>query len=336
MVNSNTETNGIWIFAELQQNKLANVSLELLGKAKEFTQKQGSKLTALLLGNEVKDLAQELIYYGADRVIMLDSPVLAEYKTRTYAQAIAGLAKDEKPSIMLFGATSLGRDLAPRVMAKLETGLTADCLDLDLDENGVLVQTKPSYGGNIMCKIVCPENRPQMATVRPKVFSVPMRDEKRTGEIVCPNIAIEDDIYMSFVSRIQAEIEGPNIEEAEIIVAGGRGLETEENFKLIEELARVLGGCIGVSRPLVDAGWAPHYLQIGQSGKTVKPKLIITVGISGAVQFSVGMQKADCIVAINKDPDAPIFSIANYGIVGKTEDVLPVLIKKFRQELGKA
>lgn len=335
MENSIIDKNGIWVFAEIQKNKLANVSLELVGKAKEFTQKQGGRLTAVLLGHDIRGLTQELIYYGVDRVVLVDSPVLAEYKTRVYAQAIADLAKNEEPSILLFGATSLGRDLAPRVMAKLETGLTADCLDLDLDENGILVQTKPSYGGNIMCQIICPETRPQMATVRPKVFPIPPRDEKRSGEIVCPNITLEDDSKVSFVSRIQAELEGPNIEEAEIIVAGGRGLETEENFKLIEELAKVLGGCVGVSRPLVDAGWAPHYLQIGQSGKTVKPKLIITVGISGAVQFSVGIQKADCIVAINKDPDASIFSIANYGIVGKTEDVLPVLIKKFQQELSK-
>lgn len=326
---------GIWVFAEQEQGILAGVSLELLGKGRDFAQKTGNDLTAILLGSNVNDLAQELIYYGADRVMLFDSPVFSAYKTCPYAEAIASLAKEEQPSIILMGATSLGRDLAPRVMAKLGTGLTADCLDLHLDENGVLVQTKPSYGGNIMCRIVCPVSRPQMATVRPKVFPVPERDPKRSGKVILVETKVQDDERIEVIGREQILNEGPNIEEAEIIVAGGRGVENEDCFKLLEELAEVLGGTVGVSRPLVDVGWAPHNLQIGQSGKTVRPKLIITCGISGAVQFNVGMQKADCIVAINKDPDAPIFGIANYGIVGSVEDTLPALIKHFKLQLSK-
>lgn len=322
---------GVWVFAEQRERCLENVTLELLGKAREFADKKNEELISILIGEDMEGSAKELIYYGADKVLLVDSPQMTNYNTINYAKTVSSLVKEYKPSILLLGATTQGRDLAPRVMAQLDTGLTADCLDLEINAEGLLVQTKPSYGGNIMCKIVCPEKRPQMATVRPKVFSIPKRDETRQGEIKKVEAVIGDNELVRIVKRIKTEASGPKIEEADIIVAGGRGLENQENLKLIEELARVLGGAIGVTRPLVDEGWVTAAYQIGQSGKTVKPKLIITCGISGAVQFSVGMQTADCIIAINKDTDAPIFSIANFGIVGEVEEVLPVLIKKFKE-----
>lgn len=325
---------GVWVFAEQREGKLMNVTLELLGKAGEFAREEGVKLTAILLGSGVERLAPELIYHGAGEVILVDSPVLAKYSTIPYATALADLVNEYKPSIFLFGATALGRDLAPRVMAKLKTGLTADCLDLQLDEKGLLVQTKPSYGGNVMCKIVCPKRRPQMATVRPKVFPIPARDESRRGSIIKKDLQVrEDERYR--ITGSKPEMPESKIEEADIIVVGGRGLEKKENLALIQELAEVLGGSVGCTRPLADEGWLPAFCQIGQSGKTVKPKLIIACGVSGAVQFNAGIQGSDCIVAINRDPNAPIFSIANYGITGNVEEVLPVLIRKFKECLKK-
>lgn len=333
---NSSEYKGIWVFAEQRDGVIANVTFELLGKCREFADKLGQKLSAVLIGENLEDTAHELIYFGADEVILADSPVFFKYRTNPYTDILVELVNEYKPSMIIYGATSVGRDLAPRVAARLKTGLTADCLDLEVDDNGLLIQTKPSYGGNIMCKIICPNHRPQMTTVRPKVFPMPERDSSRTGEIIRKKVNIkEEDIPFKIIETFKEELKGPKIEEADVIVAGGRGLETKENLKLIKELADVLGGTIGVTRPLVDEGWLPPYYQIGQSGKTVKPKLIITCGVSGAVQFTVGMQSADVIVAIDKNPDAAIFNVATYGIVGRVEEILPELIKKFKVMLNK-
>jgi electron transfer flavoprotein alpha subunit len=321
---------GIWIYAEQKEGGLMETPLELLAKAVELKKISGEEVTALLLGDKVKSLEDILISYGADRVITVEHPVLKTYKTIPYTDAAVKVIEKYKPSVFLLGATAIGRDLAPRIMARLGTGLTADCLDLNMEEDGTLIQTKPSYGGNIMCTITIPMHRPQMSTIRPGVFIPRIKDPKRNGHIIHEMIEVEDDNRTEVISIIPKGLSGKSIHKAEVIVAGGRGIKGREELELLKELADLIGGKVGVSRPLVDEGWMTHEEQIGQSGNTVTPKFILNVGISGAVQYIVGMQNAECIVTINKNPAADIFDVSGYGVAADYTEILPAIITEIK------
>ena len=327
---------GIWIFAEQREGNIQEVTLEILGKAKEISLVNNEEVTAVLIGQDVKPLAQELIYYGADVVIVIEDELLKEYQTNVYTDILEKVVEKYKPSSLLLGATTIGRDLAPRLATRIHTGLSADCIDLEMDKDGLLIQTKPSFGGNIMVEIMCPNHRPQMATVRPKVLPTPEKDTSRDGQIVIENMEIDDtNMLTSIIKRVKENIETEKIEEADIIVAGGRGIQCKENFAMLEELAKVLGGVVGCTRPPANEGWLSEKNQVGQSGKTVAPKLLICCGISGAVQFTVGMENSEVVIAINRDPSAPIFSYADYGIVGDCNEVVPILTEKLKAALNK-
>lgn len=326
---------GVWVFAEQHKGEIAGVSIELLGEGRKLADKRGTKLSAVLVGNGIKDKAKDLIAYGADIVYVADDPALKDFNDDSYAAVLTTLAIQHKPEIILAGATAIGRSFLPKVAATLYTGLTADCTELDIDQNtGNLLQTRPAFGGNIMATIVTPNHRPQMATVRHKVMKPAIRDDSRKGDIVEVRFTQAGDVRTRVLKTIDEIGETVNICEADIIVAGGRGMGCAANFKLLEELAKVLGGAVAATRAAVDEGWISYSHQVGQTGKTVCPKLYIACGISGAVQHVAGMQSSDIIVAINKDPDAPIFNVATYGIVGDVMEVVPLMIKKFKEMRG--
>jgi len=327
---------GVWVFIEQVRNEVAPVSWELLGEGKRLAEDLGVELTGVVLGFDARDIAYEAISYGADKVYLIDDPVVKNYRTQPYTQAFIQLVEKYKPEIILLGATTVGRDLAGAVATKLETGLTADCTVLEVDHaTRHLQQTRPAFGGNIMATILCKKHRPQMATVRPRVMEMPKRDNNRKGEIIEENIELDESKIKTKVLKIIEEAKkAAYLDKADIIVAGGRGLGEEKNFKLIEDLANILGGTVGASRAAVDAGWISVEHQVGQTGVTVRPKLYIAVGISGAIQHLVGMERSDTIVAINNDPEAPIFDVATYGVVGDLFEVLPALTEEFRKALG--
>lgn len=327
---------GIMVFGEVRDGRFASVALELISKAREIADQIKTGVTAVVLGEKITSLAKEALFYGADKVILMDDPVLKEYRTDSYARAMTGMIQEQKPEIVLIGATSIGRDLAARIAIKIHTGLTADCTGLDMDmERRILLQTRPAFGGNLMATIETPYHRPQMATVRPKVMKIGKRDESRKGEIVNLKPGITEAMVRTRIVNIIKQEQGEvNLEEAEIICTGGRGIHKPENFSLIRELAGLLGGAVGASRATVDAGWIDASHQVGQTGKTVAPKLYIACGVSGAIQHLAGMQTSDIIVAINRDPDAPIFNMATYGIVGDLFEVVPALIKEIKKVKG--
>lgn len=326
---------GVWVFAEQHKGEIAGVSVELLGEGRKLADKKGVKLSAVLIGSGIKARAKDLISYGADIVYAADDPALKDFNDDSYAAVLTTLAIQHKPEIILAGATAIGRSFLPKVAAKLYTGLTADCTALDIDpETGNMLQTRPAFGGNIMATIVTPNHRPQMATVRHKVMKPAVRDDSRKGDVVDVKFTQSGDIRTRVLKTVDEIGETANICEADIIVAGGRGMGSAANFKLLEELAKVLGGAIAATRAVVDEGWISYSHQVGQTGKTVCPKLYIACGISGAVQHVAGMQSSDIIVAINKDPDAPIFNVATYGIVGDVMEVVPLMIKKFKEMRG--
>ncbi len=331
------EYEGIWVFAEVRSGKVATVSLELLGQARRLAEDLRCRVTAVLLGHDVEGLCRTLIAHGADRVILARDPELQHYRTEPYAEVFAGLIAEHKPAICLFGATTVGRDLAPQIACRVGTGLTADCTGLDIDpETGLLRQTRPAFGGNIMATILCPDHRPQMATVRPRVMKQLPADASRRGEIIeVEPVFSKKSIGKQILDVLVEAAQAANLEEANIIVSGGRGLGKPESFSIIRELAEVLGGCVGASRAAVDAGWIHPSHQVGQTGKTVAPKLYIACGISGAIQHLAGMSGSEVIVAINKDPDAPIFQVATYGVVGDLFQVVPILTARLRKVLGK-
>ena len=326
------ESKNLWVVVETEEGAAKNVGYELLSVGRTLADKLGQQLVALVMGKEVQGVAQTCIAYGADQVLLVEGDEYATYNTDAATYAVVTLIEKYHPSIVLYGATNNGRDLAPRVACRLETGLTADCTELDIDEEtGLLVSTRPTFGGNLMATILCPDHRPQMSTVRPGVFKKGTPDEGRTGEIVAEDVHIDPaQIRVSLVERVKEVAEAVNLEEAEIIVSGGRGLKEEKGFDLIRELAEVLGATVGASRAAVDAGWISHVHQVGQTGKTVAPKLYIAVGISGAIQHLAGMSGSDTVVAINKDPDAPIFDVADYAVVGDLYEVVPALIEAVR------
>lgn len=323
--------NGVWVFAEQREGQLQKVSLELLGEGRKIADKLGSKLTALLIGNKVENLVEDLSRHGADEVLVVDSPELEHYTTDGYTKAICELANAKKPNIIFIGATFIGRDLGPRVAARLSTGLTADCTSLDVDvESGDLLATRPAFGGNLMATIVCPDHRPQMATVRPGVFEkLPLGENDATVE----NVEIEfkaNDIRTKIVEIVKEHKDIVDISEANVLVAGGRGVGSEENFTMLKELAEVLGGSIAASRAAVEKGWVDKDYQVGQTGKTVRPNIYVACGISGAIQHAAGMQESDMIIAINKDANAPIMKIADYAIVGDVNKVVPEFIAQLK------
>lgn len=319
--------NGVWVFAEQREGHLEKVSLELLGEGRKIADKLGVKLTALLLGSGIKDLGKGLRNHGADEVLVVDNKELEHYTTDGYTKVICDLVNKRKPGILFIGATFIGRDLGPRVAARLETGLTADCTSLDVDiTNGNLLATRPAFGGNLMATIVCPDHRPQMATVRPGVFEKLEEEEKEGGvEEIQINLSSED-IRTKVLEIVKENKEIVDISEANFIVAGGRGMGSQENFKLLYELAEALGGVVAASRAAVDKGWLDKAYQVGQTGKTVRPNIYIACGISGAIQHVAGMQDSDLIIAVNKDESAPIMKIADYGIVGDIVKVIPQMI----------
>ncbi|MGE5587737.1 MAG: FAD-binding protein [Clostridia bacterium] len=316
---------GVWVFAEQRKGKPSSVVYELLGEGRKLADDLGEELAAVLLGHNVDNAANDVIAHGAEKVYVVDDPALADFQDEPYAQVITELVREYRPSIFLLGATTVGRSLGPRVAARLGTGLTADCTGLAIDkERRLLLQTRPAFGGNIMATILCPDRRPQMATVRHKVMKRAARDDARRGDI----IRLVREILpprARLVKVVEETHQMVNLAEADIIVSGGRGLGKAENFKIIEDLARVLGAAVGASRAAVDAGWIPYAHQVGQTGKTVCPKIYIACGISGAIQHLAGMGSSDIIVAINKDPSAPIFNVATYGIVGDLFEVVPAL-----------
>lgn len=322
----------MWVFIETECGKAKNVGYELLGVAKPLAQQKGCSLVAVVIGKDIEGVGKDAICYGADSAIIVDGPEYEYYTTDAFAKALTGLVEKYKPETLMLGATNNGRDLGPRVSCRLKTGLTADCTAIDIDEEtGNIAWTRPTFGGNLMAVIMCPEHRPQMGTVRPGVFKKPVYDESRTGEIIREEIhTAEEEIRTTLKERVNEVAEAVNLEEAEIIVSGGRGMGSAENFKLLEELAGELGATVGCSRAVVDAGWMPHAHQVGQSGKTVAPKLYFAVGISGAIQHLAGISGSDTIIAVNKDPDAPIFEVADYGIVGNLNEVVPALTEAFK------
>lgn len=323
----NIDSKGVWVFAEQRDGKLAPVVYELLGEGRRLADDLGQELAAVIVGHGISALAGETIEFGADRAYVIDHPGLLEPAEEPYTQVLRDLIREYRPAVFLFGATAFGVSLAPRVAAAVRTGLTAHCVDLKVGEGGILIQTRPAFGANIMARVICPLQRPQMCTVQPGIFERPQRDASRVGDMI-EVVAKFSPPGVRKVGKIPAPERGPAVEEAEVIVAGGRGLGSPEKFEMLKDLAARLGGVVGASRPPVDEGWVPPWVQIGQSGKTVAPKLYVACGISGAVQHLAGIKSADVIVAINKDPEAPIFKVATYGIVGDVSVVVPLLIKE--------
>ncbi|MDP3259275.1 MAG: FAD-binding protein [Thermodesulfovibrionales bacterium] len=325
---------GIWVFAEQREGSIASVSLELLGAGRKLADELKTELSAVLFGATEKD-ANELIKWGADKVYHSGNAVFEKFNDEPYSRLLVNLIKEHKPAIVLAGATPIGRSFIPRVAASLRTGLTADCTSLGIDKDtGNLLQIRPAFGGNIMATILCPNHRPQIATVRPRVMKKGEYNPEKRGEIVsvdAENLTSRTKVIETIKETLGCEV---NLQEADIIIAGGRGLGDAKGFNLLFELAEILGGTVGASRAAVDEGWIQYRHQVGQTGKTVCPKIYIACGISGAVQHLVGMQSSDIIIAINKNPEAPIFNVATYGIVGDIYEVLPLLIKKIKEAKG--
>ncbi|MBQ7359573.1 MAG: electron transfer flavoprotein subunit alpha/FixB family protein [Lachnospiraceae bacterium] len=342
------EYKGVFVFAQQVDNEISGIALELIGKGKDLANDLNTEVTAVLIGSDVKALADELAAYGADRVIVVDDPELKEYRTEPYTHALASVINTYKPEIVLVGATAIGRDLGPRVSARIHTGLTADCTQLEIGDfpinpipgkeqkHNQLLMTRPAFGGNTIATIACPEFRPQMATVRPGVMQKLPKDASKKAVVEEFNPGFTpDNKYVEILEVVKSVVDTVDIMDAKILVSGGRGVGSAENFKLLEDLAEVLGGTVSCSRAVVDAGWKSKDLQVGQTGKTVRPTLYFAVGISGAIQHLAGMEESDVIVAINKDETAPIFDVADYGIVGDLNKILPMLTETLKAEVAK-
>ena len=327
------EWKNLWVYIETEENIAKPVGYELLAPARELANKMEQKLVAVVIGGNVENIANEAIAYGADEVLLVEGDEYYNYSTDAYGYALETLVHKYKPSTILLGATHNGRDLGPRVACNLNTGLSADCTIMDYDkENSNVIWTRPTYGGDLMAAILCSGHRPQMGTVRQGIFKKAKKNRDRTGVIIREDIHIaKEDIRLKLIERVKEVAERVELEEAEIIVAAGRGIGSPEGYKIIEDFAKELNGVQAASRAIVDAGWVPYAYQVGQTGKIVSPKLYIACGISGAMQHTMGMSGSDCIVAINKDPDAPIFDVADYGIVGDLFEVIPELIEVLKE-----
>ena len=344
------EYKGVFIYAQQVDNEISPIAFELIGKGKELAKDLNTEVTAVLLGSNVKGLADQLAVYGADKVIVVDNPVLETYRTEPYAQALTAVINEYKPEIMLVGATAIGRDLGPTVSARVQTGLTADCTMLEIGDfplvavpgkedeqkHNQLLMTRPAFGGNTIATIACPDNRPQMATVRPGVMQkiAPIEGAKANVVEFNPELK-ENNKYVEIEEVVKAVGNVENIMDAKILVSGGRGVGSAENFGMLKELADVFGGMVSCSRAAVENGWLAQDYQVGQTGKTVRPNVYFAIGISGAIQHVAGMEESDIIIAINKDADAPIFDVADYGIVGDLNKIVPALTAQLKAELGK-
>ncbi len=339
------EYKGVYVFAQQVDNQISGVALELLGKAKDLAKDLNTEVTAVLVGSGIKGLVDELAEYGADKVIVVDDPELKEYRTEPYTHALASVINEYKPEIVLVGATAIGRDLGPRVSARVATGLTADCTVLEIGDfpinpvpnqkHNQLLMTRPAFGGNTIATIACPDNRPQMATVRAGVMQKidPIKGAK--AEVIEFNPGFTpDNKYVEIMEIVKSVTDTVDIMDAKVLVSGGRGVGSKENFKLLEDLAEVFGGTVSCSRAVTDAGWLPVDRQVGQTGKTVRPNLYFAIGISGAIQHVAGMEESDIIVAINKDEDAPIFDVADYGLVGDLNKIVPALTEALKAEMA--
>ena len=334
---------GVFVFAQQVDNVISNIAYELIGKGKELAKDLGVEVTAVLVGSDVKGLADQLAEYGADKVIVVDDPELKEYRTEPYTHAIASVIKEFKPEIFLIGATAIGRDLGPRVCARIHTGLTADCTKLDIGDfpmNPVpgretkhnQLMTRPAFGGNTIATIACPDFRPQMATVRPGVMQKAPKEAGKKAVVTEFNPGFtKNNKYVDILEVVKAVSNTVDIMDAKILVSGGRGVGSPENFKILDDLAEAIGGTVSCSRAVVDAGWKPKDLQVGQTGKTVRPNVYFAIGISGAIQHLAGMEESDIIVAINKDESAPIFDVADYGVVGDLNKIVPMLTEKIKE-----
>ena len=327
---------GVWVWVEQFNGKMGSISVEMLGQGRKLANQRKVALTACVLGQNVEHITKEVISFGADRVFWADDESIAAYSTAPYASTLINLIREYKPEIFLMGASSRGRDLAGSVASILYTGLTADCTGLDIDPaNGLLLQTRPAFGGNVMATIICPDHRPQMATVRHRVFEMPIADYRRQGQVIPIEAAMRAEQITTRVVASILEKDEVNLADARIIVAGGHGVNGPAGFEPLRKLAAVLGGAVGSSRSAVDAGWISYSHQVGQTGRTVRPDLYIACGISGQIQHLAGMKTSKVIVAINKNPDAPIFNIANYGIVGDLFQIVPALTEQFKKKLHK-
>lgn len=341
------EYKGVFVFAQQVDNEISGIALELIGKGKGLAADLGTEVTAVLIGSGVKNLADELAAYGADKVIVVDDPQLKEYRTEPYAHALSSVIEKYKPEIFLVGATAIGRDLGPRVSARVHTGLTADCTQLEIGDfpinpipgreqkHNQLLMTRPAFGGNTIATIACPDFRPQMATVRPGVMQKLPKTEgaKAVVEEFNPGFT-PDNKYVEIMEVVKSVADTVDIMDAKILVSGGRGVGNAENFKMLEDLAEAVGGTVSCSRAVVDAGWKVKDLQVGQTGKTVRPNVYFAIGISGAIQHLAGMEESDIIIAINKDETAPIFDVADYGIVGDLNKIVPMLTEKLKTEIA--
>ena len=338
------EYKGVYVYAQQVDNELSSIAFELLGKAKELAGDLGTDVTAVLIGSDVKGLTDQLAEYGADKVIVVDDPELKEYRTEPYAHALSSVINEYKPEIVLVGATAIGRDLGPRVSARVATGLTADCTVLEIGDfplnpvpgqeqkHNQLLMTRPAFGGNTIATIACPDNRPQMATVRPGVMQKLEPVAGAKAEVIEYNPGFTpNNKYVEIVDIVKEISDTVDIMDAKILVSGGRGVGSPENFKILEDLAEAIGGTVSCSRAVVDSGWKPKELQVGQTGKTVRPNVYFAIGISGAIQHTAGMEESDIIIAINKDNTAPIFEVADYGIVGDLNKIVPKLTEELKK-----
>ena len=343
------EYKGVFVYAQQVDNEISSIALELLGKANELAKDLNTDVTAVLIGSGVAGLVDTLAEYGADKVIVVDDPELKDYRTEPYTHALASVINEYKPDIMLVGATAIGRDLGPRVSARVKTGLTADCTVLEIgnfpinavpgkedqQKHNQLLMTRPAFGGNTIATIACPDNRPQMATVRPGVMQKAPKEAGKKAVVTEFNPGFtKNNKYVDILEVVKAVSNTVDIMDAKILVSGGRGVGTPENFKMLEELAEVVGGTVSCSRAVVDAGWKPQDLQVGQTGKTVRPQVYFAIGISGAIQHVAGMEESDLIIAVNKDEDAPIFDVADYGIVGDLNKIVPLLTEEIKKALA--
>lgn len=336
MAMDNSLYKDVYLFAEQRDGVIQNVAFELTGKARELADTLGEKVVAILLGSGIKEKAQELIAHGADKVICVDAPELKDYITEPYKQALAQISKKYLPNIILFGATTIGRDLAPRLSAHITTGLTADCTGLEISETRNLMMTRPAFGGNLMATIVCGDHRPQMSTVRPGVMRSLPANPAAKGEIEMVDVAFDHNKFkVKLVKKVKEERKGIDITEAKVLISAGRGVGNENGLKAVRDLAETLGAEVSSSRALVDAGIVSHEKQVGQTGKTVRPDLYFACGISGAIQHLAGMEESDCIIAINKDKFAPIFNVADLGIVSDASKVLDLLSERLKTEMNK-
>jgi len=341
------EYKGVFVFAQQVDGIVGGIAFELVGEGKKLANDLGVDVTAVLLGSDIKGQAERLGAYGADKVIVVDDPMLKEYRTEPYTHAMASVIKEFKPEIVLIGATAIGRDLGPRLAARIHTGLTADCTQLDIGDfplnpipgkeqkHNQLLMTRPAFGGNTIATIACPDFRPQMATVRPGVMQKLPKNPEHKAEVIEYNPGFEENgMYVEILEIVKAVSDVADIMDAKILVSGGRGVGSPENFAILHDLADAIGGTVSCSRAVVDAGWKPKDLQVGQTGKTVRPNLYIACGISGAIQHLAGMEESDIIVAINKDEYAPIFDVADYGVVGDLNKIVPLLTEKIKEYMA--